>query len=62
MLSDQRHHRDLTQHVGMGIERDTVGISLDPKRSTEFLQGSGETEQVGFVGRRADVDIERSAR
>ncbi len=46
VLSDQRHHRDLPQHVGMGIKWDTVGISLDPKLSTEFLRAAARLDKL----------------
>lgn len=59
MLGDQRHRGHLTQQVGVRIERHTVGISLDPKPGTEFLEGIDEVGQVRIEGRWADVDINR---
>lgn len=42
MLSDQRHQLDLTQHLRVRLERDTVRIAFHPKPGAEVCQCRGE--------------------
>ena len=58
MFGDQSHQIDLTQHVGVRLERDTLGILRHPEPGAWVRQCRGEPGQVGVIGRWADVDVD----
>lgn len=57
VLGDQGHHCDLTECLGVEVDRRATRMSFDAKPSTKFPQGISEVRQIGTVGRRAAVNI-----
>jgi hypothetical protein len=49
VLCDQSHQLNLAEHVGMGLEGDTIGIARDPESCAEFDQCGGEPVEVGII-------------
>jgi hypothetical protein len=58
VVGNQGHHCDLTECLGVGVERHATRSSFDAKPSTKFPQAISEVGQIGIVGRRADVNID----
>lgn len=53
----QGHQLDLTQHVGVRLERDSFRIPRHPELGAEVRQCRSEPCQVGIIGRGADVYV-----